>query len=144
MPQPAPYSVQIIPSLTYRDAPAAIEWLGAAFGFSPHLVVPGEGGTIEHAQLTFGRGMIMLGSAKDNPFGAIQRPPASPDATVTQSLYVLVDDVDRHCARAAAAGAHIVMQPEDQPYGGRLYLCRDVEGHLWCFGSYDPFAEAAG
>ena len=54
-------SSTIIPTLRYRDAAAAIEWLCLAFGFERHLVVPGDGGTIAHAQLTFGRGMIMLG-----------------------------------------------------------------------------------
>ena len=52
----------VIPTMRYRDAPAAIEWLCKAFGFEKHLVVPGPGGTIAHAQLTCGNGMIMLGS----------------------------------------------------------------------------------
>jgi uncharacterized glyoxalase superfamily protein PhnB len=51
--------------LRYRDAQAAIEWLCRAFGFEKHLVVPGEGGTIAHAELSFGNGMIMLGSVKN-------------------------------------------------------------------------------
>ena len=52
----------IIPVLRYRDAPAAIEWLGQAFGFKKHLVVPNDDGTIAHAQLRFGNGLVMLGS----------------------------------------------------------------------------------
>jgi uncharacterized glyoxalase superfamily protein PhnB len=55
----------VIPCLRYRDAPAAIEWLCRAFGFEKHLVVPGESGTIAHAELSFGNGMIMLGSVKN-------------------------------------------------------------------------------
>jgi uncharacterized glyoxalase superfamily protein PhnB len=58
-----------IPTLRYRDAAAAIEWLCRAFGFERHLVVPGDAGTIAHAQLRFGNGMIMLGSARDDAFG---------------------------------------------------------------------------
>jgi uncharacterized glyoxalase superfamily protein PhnB len=129
----------IIPALRYRDAAAALEWLCEAFGFEKHLVVPGEQGTILHAQLVFGNGMIMLGSARDNAFGELQGPPSAPDAPVTQSPYIVVTDVDRHHARAVAAGAEVVMVPEDQEYGGRLYSCRDPEGHLWNFGSYDPW-----
>jgi uncharacterized glyoxalase superfamily protein PhnB len=37
------------------------------------------------------------------------------------------------------AGAEIVMEVEDQDYGGRLYSCLDPEGHLWSFGTYDPW-----
>ena len=129
----------IIPGLRYRDAPAAIEWLCEAFGFEKHLVVPGEAGTIDHAQLVFGNGMIMLGSARDDDFGRLQKPLDTPDAPVSKSAYVIVTDVDAHHARAVAAGAKVVMAPEDQHYGGRLYSCRDPEGNLWNFGSYDPW-----
>ena len=129
----------IIPALRYRDAPAAIEWLCEAFGFEKHLVVPGGNGTIDHAQLVFGNGMIMLGSAREDAFGQLQKPLDAPGAPVSKSAYVIVTDVDAHHARAVAAGAKVVMEPEDQHYGGRLYSCRDPEGNLWNFGSYDPW-----
>ena len=131
----------IVPSLRYRDAPAAIDWLCKAFGFEQHLVVPGEAGTIAHAQLVFGNGMIMLGSARDDDLGRLQRPLDAPDSPVSESAYVIVSDVDAHHARAAAAGATVVMAPADQDYGGRLYACRDPEGNLWHFGSYDPWTD---
>ncbi|MGH9859018.1 MAG: VOC family protein, partial [Candidatus Acidiferrales bacterium] len=54
----------VIPCLRYQDAPAAIEWLCRVFGFEKHLVVPNPDGTIAHAQLSFGNGMIMLGSVR--------------------------------------------------------------------------------
>lgn len=129
----------MIPTFRYRDAAGAIDWLCRAFGFERHLVVPGEDGAIEHAQLVFGNGMVMLGSARDDEFGALQKPLAEPGGPVSQSPYLVVTDVDAHHARAAAAGAQVVMAPEDQPYGGRLYSCRDPEGNLWNFGSYDPW-----
>jgi len=137
----------IIPTLRYHDAPTAIEWLCGAFGFEKHLVVPGNEGSIAHAQLTFGNGMIMLGSHRDDAFGKVQAPPDGPNTIVSQSPYVIVDDVDVHCARAVAAGARVVMAPEDQDYGGRFYSCRDPEGYLWNFGTYDPWldvTESAG
>ena len=131
----------IIPTLRYEDAPKLIDWLCRAFGFEKHLVVPGEGDTIAHAQLVLGSGMIMCGSARDDDFGKLQKPPKQVGGVGTQSAYVIVDDVDAHHARAVAAGAEIVRAPEDQDYGGRLYSCKDPEGHLWNFGSYDPWAE---
>jgi len=130
----------IIPTMRYRDAAAAIDWLGSAFGFARHLVVPGEGGTIAHAQLVLGNGMIMLGSARDDAFGKLQKPPREVGGVGTQSAYIVIADVDAHYARAKAAGAEIVMAIKDEDYGGRGYSCRDPEGHLWSFGSYDPWA----
>lgn len=133
----------IIPALRYVDAAAAVEWLCAAFGFERHLVVPGEDGAIAHAQLTFQNSMIMLGSVRKGEYDDLLIQPTNAGA-VTQAPYVIVDDVDAHCARARAAGAEIVMEPADQDYGGRLYICRDIESHLWNFGSYDPWADSDG
>ena len=68
--------------------------------------------------------------------------PAGTDAAVTQSPYIIVDDADEHCARARAAGAEIVYDVQDQDYGGRpVFMCRDPEGHLWSFGTYNPWSE---
>ena len=135
-------SATIIPTLRYRDAAGAIDWLCKAFGFEAHLVVPGEGESIAHAQLVLGNGMIMLGSAGDDEFGQLQRPLERPDAPVSQSPYVIVADVDAHHATAVAAGAQVVMAPKDEDYGGRGYSCRDLEGNLWNFGSYNPWEDA--
>ncbi len=129
----------IIPTLRYNDAAAAVEWLCRAFGFEQHLVVPGENGTVLHAELTFGNGMIMLGSVRDTPFGQLQQPPSKKGDVVTQSPYIVVDEVDQHYEGAIAAGAEIVMEIQDQDYGGRDYSCRDPEGYLWNFGTYDPW-----
>jgi uncharacterized glyoxalase superfamily protein PhnB len=129
----------VITAMRYRDANDAIDWLCKAFGFEKHLVVPGENGTVAHAQLTLGNGMIMLGSARDDEFGRRVKPPRETGGIGTQSAYVIVEDADAHYARAKAAGAEIVMEVEDQDYGGRLYSCLDPEGHLWSFGTYDPW-----
>jgi uncharacterized glyoxalase superfamily protein PhnB len=130
----------VIPTMRYEDGAAAIDWLCRAFGFEKHLVVPGERGTILHAQLSFGNGMIMLGSARDDDFGSLQKTPRQVGGIGTQSAYVIVDDADAHYARAVAAGAEIVMEIKDEEYGGRGYSCRDPQGHLWNFGTYDPWA----
>ena len=130
----------IIPTMRYHDAPAAIEWLCETFGFETALVVPGENGAIAHAQLTFGNGMIMLSSAGEARFDDLQKPPTEVGGVSTQSPYVVVSDADDHYRRAREAGAEIVYEIEDQPQGGRFFSCRDPEGHLWNFGSYDPWS----
>ena len=131
----------VIPCLRYRDAPAAIEWLCAAFGFEQQAVYPNADGTIAHAQLTFGNGMIMLGSvlAKDSEWGALIKQPDEIGGAETQSAYSIVSDADAIYARAKMAGAKIIVEIKDEDYGGRGFSCYDLEGHLWNFGTYDPW-----
>ncbi|HYC23570.1 MAG TPA: VOC family protein [Candidatus Bathyarchaeia archaeon] len=129
----------VIPCLRYRDAPKAIEWLCRTFGFEKQLVVPNPDGTIAHAQLRFGNGMIMLGSVIDSEFGRLIKQPDQIGGSETQTPYVVVSDTDAVYARAKQAGAEIVMDIRDEDYGGRGFSCRDLEGRLWNFGSYDPW-----
>ncbi|MCY1270269.1 hypothetical protein D9M71_337820 [compost metagenome] len=129
-----------IPCLRYRDAPAAITWLCNTFGFVEHLVVAEKDGSIAHAQLNLGTGMIMLGSVRDNDYGRHLRQPDENGGLGTQGIYLVVADVDAVHARALAAGATIVLPLKDEDYGGRGFTCRDPEGHLWSIGSYDPWA----
>jgi uncharacterized glyoxalase superfamily protein PhnB len=122
--------------LTYDDAPAALEWLEKAFGFERSSVHEGPDGTIAHAELTYGDGMIMLGNAGDNGLG--MKTPRELGA-VTQGVYVIVDEgIDRHYERACSAGAEIVRALHDTDYGSRDYMARDPEGNLWSFGTYRP------
>ena len=131
----------IIPVLRYRDAPAAIAWLCKAFSFEKHLVVSNEDGVIAHAQLSFGAGMIMLASVlkTETEFGRLMKQPDEIGGAQTQTTYVIVTDVDAAYANAKAGGAKIVIEIKDEDYGGRDFSCYDLEGHLWSFGSYDPW-----
>lgn len=134
---------RIIPSLCYDEAQAAIDWLEVAFGFTAHMVVPGEDGAIMHSQLksSDGQSMVMVYSARNDDQGKLQRSPQNLDGRSNQSLYMIEVDVDGHHARALAAGAKILLPPTKQDYGGSVYTCSDLEGHIWSFGSYDPWAE---
>ncbi|KAB8042188.1 VOC family protein [Janthinobacterium aquaticum] len=128
-----------ITCLRYDDAPAAIDWLCAVLGFEKQLIVPDNDGGIAHAQLSFGNGMIMLGSAVDSPYGRLMKQPAQIGNANTQSCYLVVQDADVVYQRVLAAGSEIVLDIEDQDYGGRGFTCRDPEGHLWSLGTYDPW-----
>lgn len=128
----------IIPTMRYRDARTMIAWLCDTFGFQRHAVHEGEDGGIVHAELVLGDGMVMLGDARDDAFGALQAPPTG-NGPVTQSPYVIVEDIEQLYAAARAAGATIVMDLRDQSYGSREFSCRDPEGQLWNFGTYDPW-----
>jgi uncharacterized glyoxalase superfamily protein PhnB len=125
----------LIPGLQYRDAPAAIEFLSRAFGFTRGLVVPGPDGTITHAQLWHDGACLMLGTRRTGEYGQLDPRQAG---GVTHSVYVVVTDADAHHARAVAAGATIDVAPRDTEYGSRDYSARDPEGHVWYFGTYRP------
>jgi uncharacterized glyoxalase superfamily protein PhnB len=133
----------IIPGHRYRNAPAAIDWLCQVFGFQRHAVYEGENGTIAHAELTLGNGMIMLGSGKDDEFGHSFKSPAELGGMETRSVYLVVPDVDAAHARAVAAGATIIRPLHDTPYGSREFAVKDPEGHSWSAGTYDPWAAHA-
>src|SRR5262245_20113241 len=92
----------IIPCLTYRNAPAAIDFLCNAFGFEKKMVVPGEADSVAHAELKLGNAMVMVGSVKDTEYGRLVKPPHEAGVS-TQSIYLVVADADRHHARAKAA-----------------------------------------
>jgi uncharacterized glyoxalase superfamily protein PhnB len=130
----------IIPGLRYRNAHAMIDWLCSTFGFEKQAVYDGPRDTVAHAQLTFGNGMIMLGSA-DNQTASpgIPKQPEELGGYETQSPYLIVSDIDALYARAKAAGARILMDLEDKGYGGKGFSCADPEGHIWSFGTYDPW-----
>ena len=127
-------SSNIYPSLCYDDAAAAIEWLCKAFGFTKRMVVPGPNGTIAHSELSYGPGVIMVGSPHN------ERQWLSPRSLggVNQGLCVYVEDPDAHYARAESSGATIIRELRDEEYGSRGYMAKDIEGHQWYFGNYRP------
>jgi uncharacterized glyoxalase superfamily protein PhnB len=120
----------VFPTLSYDDAAGAIDFLVNAFGFERHAVYSGEQGEIQHAELRFGNGLVMLGSARQ-------------DIQATRGrgggIYVVVDDPDGHAGRAHAAGAELTRAPSGTDYDTREYSARDPEGNVWHFGTYQPF-----
>lgn len=123
----------VFPTLHYADAPAAIDWLERAFGAERHAVY-GDDTNVVHAELRFGNGIVMLGSARN---GAATHPKGD-------GIYVVVDNPDEVFERAKAAGAEVVREPNDTDYGSREFGVRDLEGNAWHFGTYQPFDHGSG
>jgi PhnB protein len=119
---------EIIPYIFYRDVPAALEWLARAFGFTEDMRTGTKLGGGMHGEMSLDGERIMMGQ------GATDWGMVSPrDATMaTMGVFIYLDDVDAHHARAAAAGAEIVQPPRDESYG-RTYTARDLDGHPWFF-----------
>jgi uncharacterized glyoxalase superfamily protein PhnB len=120
----------VFPTLVYDDAGAAIEFLTGAFGAERHAVYENDG-TIQHAEVRLGNGIVMFGAS-------------GTEAEATRGrgggVYVVVDDPDALCVRARGAGAEIVREPFDTDYGSRDFTANDPEGNTWYFGTYQPFA----
>ena len=126
----------IFPFLRYHDANVALDWLEAAFGFERLMVAPGPDGTVAHAQIALGPGVIMLSSV--TPDDPLRLKSPRDMSGFSQGIYVHVEDVDAHYRRATGAGAEIVHELQDMDYGSREYSARDPEGYLWSFGTYRP------
>ncbi len=121
----------ITPALVYRDPRAAFDWIRKAFGFEIEFYIEDEAGHLVHSQLRFGDGLVMVGAEWSEHHSS----PRALGDRCTQTVHVhLTEDLDAHCARARAAGAEIIAEPETQFYGDRTYRARDPEGHIWTFG----------
>ena len=130
----------IIPSARYRDAHAAIEWLCRVFGFVKQAVYDGPDNTVAHAQLTLGGGMFMLGfESNGGEFAKNTITLAETGGRETVGLSLIVTDCEAVFARAQAAGAEIVQPLLSPEYGGKAFACKDLEGHIWWVGSYNPW-----
>jgi uncharacterized glyoxalase superfamily protein PhnB len=126
--------------MRYRDPLKMIEWLERAFGFHKQAVFMAGETTVAHAQMTFGNGMIMLGSVDNGSKASINM--AQPDEIgnrETQCAYLIVSDCEPIHASAKAAGAEMIFDLSEMDYGGKAFTCRDPEGHIWSIGEYDPW-----
>jgi PhnB protein len=124
---PPPGYTRIAPYLLYEDAAAALDWLAKAFGFRERFRHALEDGRVDHAELEFAGGLIMLAT----PATDHRSPRRLRETTVV--IHVYVDEIQAHCQRAKEAGAKIERQPTEKPYGTIQYAAEDPEGHVWLF-----------
>jgi uncharacterized glyoxalase superfamily protein PhnB len=121
--------MKLYPSLRYKDAKAAHQWLQEAFGFEPVALHEDDNGGIAHAEMRWGSDLIMFGSVRDDQYGE----------RIGQGwIYATCEDPDALYQRAKAAGAEVTMELTDQEYGSRDFAVRDLEGNRWSFGTYEP------
>ncbi|MEU0131152.1 VOC family protein [Streptomyces sp. NPDC006289] len=123
----------VFPTLLYDDAKAAVRVLTQALGFTEEVVYEADDGSVLHAEVSCGNGRVMLGSRGGEGAFAKAMAGAGPAA-----VYVVLEEVDDHHARAVEHGVEILMPPTDQSYGSRDYMARDPEGNIWSFGTYSP------
>jgi uncharacterized glyoxalase superfamily protein PhnB len=132
---------RIVPFIGYEDAAEAIEWLERAFGFRENRAARyEEEGTITHAELALDGATLFLSTPTG--YASPRRVRETSDLArraydnpwVIDGHFVEVDDLDAHYARAVAAGATILREPEEPGTGFRIYSAEDPEGHRWMFG----------
>jgi uncharacterized glyoxalase superfamily protein PhnB len=131
---------RITPMLSFEDSATAIEWLGRAFGFQEVMRMANDNGTIGHAELDLEGARVFLATptpAYEGPRHHAEHCEAARRwrqvPYVIDGLHILVSDVDAHFRRAREAGAMILSEPADEPYGERVYRVEDFEGHRWMF-----------
>lgn len=130
----------ITPGILYHNADKMIDWLCDVFGFERKLVVPDNEGNILHAHLVFGNGGIMLSSAEIYEHPELCKSPKQVmDGTGTAEIIVQVEKIEAHYETAKEHNVNIIIPLENKTYGGKGYVCKDPEGHVWSFMSYDPW-----
>jgi uncharacterized glyoxalase superfamily protein PhnB len=132
---PAPH---LMPLMRYRDLAEAMGWLEQAFGFEKQIAVADSDGAVIYGQMTYRGGLIMMGAVRDTDLDKLMRQPDEVGGVETQSCYLVVEDADQHYQRAVASGADVVLELKSDGLGRRGYSCRDPEGHIWSFGTYNP------
>jgi uncharacterized glyoxalase superfamily protein PhnB len=125
----------ITPVLRYRDAAAAARWLCEAFGFQEHDRAQELGGGVRYVSLRLGDSIVLVRPVASSVLDDLMVQPEAVGGANTQICYLTVPDVTGHHARARDAGAKVELEPQDDGLGGRFYTCRDLEGHLWSFGT---------
>ena len=128
---------QIVSVLRYKDVEQAAVWLCRAFGFRRRRVVRDAAGEVRYILLASGRSTLLLRPVSNSDFDDLMTQPENAGQASTQVCYLAVSDLDAHYRRAAIAGAHIELAPGRDGLGGNFYSCRDLEGHVWSFGTHD-------
>lgn len=131
----------LVPLIRYRDVAAAVEWLCTAFDFAKRNVITDPDGSVAYAELSYGRGIVMLGPVGQSVLDSLLKQPDEVGGVGTQSVYVAIDHVEDHFKRSRSAGAEIVLEFGSEEAGDRAYAARDPEGHVWNFGAYSPWPD---
>lgn len=121
----------ITPYLCCKGGAAALDFYAQAFGAVETLRITGKDGSIGHAGITIEGAPLMV--SDEWPEGGVFSPQTLGGSPVTVHMYV--KNVDALVARAVKAGATVVREPQDQPYGDRSGTLRDPFGHRWIVAS---------
>jgi uncharacterized glyoxalase superfamily protein PhnB len=121
----------VLPHVSYRDLPAAIDWLIKHLSFAEqYRYTDTTTGAVAGAQLRLANAYVMVHAAKANASTPVEL------GYNLQSLTIFLDDVDAHCRKVRSAGIRLVEQLHQTVYGELQYAVQDPEGHLWIFSQH--------
>lgn len=132
--------VTSIPAIRYANADKAIDWLKDALGFTEKAVYRDDSGVVAHAELLLGSGMVMIGTVGQNKETAHWFVQPRAVGGVTASVYLIVPDCEPVYGKAKTAGAEVLQELQTKDYGGKAFIVRDPEGHIWSIGEYNPWS----
>lgn len=131
----------VMPYLTVRDAAASLAFYQQAFGFKPGETVSAPDSRLIRVVMHHAGATAFRFSPEGIWSGSMQAPATSKTENPIV-LYVPWRRIDALAARARAAGATIVSEPEDMFWGERIVRIADPDGYVWCFAArlhkFDP------
>lgn len=124
-----------VPHLVVNDGEAAIAFYAEAFGAKLEGKHPAEDGKrLMHAHLKLGGGdLYLMDDFPEYDNYASAKAPARLGGT-SFVIHIDVPDADTAWARAAKAGAQVVMPLDNQFWGMRYGQVKDPFGHVWSIG----------
>lgn len=128
----------VFPLIRYRDVTKAVHWLMRCFGFNAYNLVKNSDNTIAYAELSYGAGVFMIGPVGLSSLDEMLKQPHEINGINTQCSYVSLKDIESHYRQSCREGAEIILELRQHDNGDHTYVARDIEGHLWNFGTYSP------
>lgn len=115
--------------LAVANVTASMAFLEKAFGFSRGVVLPDTDGQLRYAEMRHGESVVML----------IRKGDAATASGGVSAMYIYVPDVDRQLPVARTAGGG-VGEAEDKPWGDRVAVVTDPDGHRWVLATFKKLA----
>ena len=147
MVQPIPDGFNTLtPHLVFDNCNEAIDFYKQAFGFEEIRALAGPDGRLAHAGLRWHDTRILIGSEDREKIGDLESPIGHTPKALRGTpivLYLYTEDVDALYRRAIEAGALDGYPPDEMPWGDRVCLLFDADGHAWNFATNvrdDPYA----
>lgn len=128
----------MMPYLAVSDVDKSLEFYKRAFGFEEVQALVGPQGRLAHAALQWHDTRILIGTQDEEEGEVLQSPIGHTPKALRGTpivLYLYTEDVDAFYKRALDSGARDGYSPVEMPWGDRVCLLFDGDGHAWNFAT---------